>query len=900
MNDPTWTDATDAGAKPREDTASPPPTAPTVPDSSDSAFSSGQTLAYVGPAPPGTEGGEGEAAAPACPAELPAVAGYEILGVLGRGAVGVVYKARQVGLNRVVALKMILTGAHAAAGQLSRFRAEAEAAARLQHPNIVQIYEVGERDGLPFFSLEYVDGGSLDLRIGGAPQPPRQAAALAQSLARAMAYAHERGVIHRDLKPANVLLAFSREPEASAAGKDALASGSRLTGAVPKVADFGLAKRLEDDATATHSGVVVGTASYMAPEQAAGHTHAVGPPADVYALGAILYELLTGRPPFRGASLYETLRLVRKREPVPPRQLTADVPRDLETVCLKCLQKEPAKRYASADALADDLGRFLAGEPIRARRVSAPERLWRWARREPRLAALTGAVAALLLTVALGSLAFAWRLKREKDQTERARQEADASARAADESANAARRNLEVAVKQHGLALDRVVQMVERLHGKLQPGAAKAGPEARALRDVVLKEALDTLAEAADEAARSGLTSFSRVASHYKMGRLFRTLGRPAEGLRQYEQARDLLVRLGQEQPNDDKVRGNLALMLATLGDTTLEVSGDAPAARDYYRQALEVEQDLIDHPRNGTYSEADGWRLLANYRHALANADVLLGGPAAAREQLLQALELRERLAARQSQFRSLLADTYEALGDVSWRLSDAATDDYYRKALAIRDELRAKAPASPAVQAALAHAYSGHGDALLRVARPEEALALYQKALPIRQAGVEKYPYNVRARAALAYTHYRIATALLRLGRREVADDEYRKALALYEQPPLAGSADLHDRGNTAIVLARCGRDAEAAGRAVALCKDAPRSASARFDAACCYAVCAGKAADTARQAEYRRKAVAALREAAGPGYKDVVALETDPDLDALRDDAGFKALLAELKKR
>jgi tetratricopeptide (TPR) repeat protein len=675
-----------------------------------------------------------------------------------------------------------------------------------------------------------------------------------------------------------------------------------LEEATPKIADFGLAKRLEEE-TATRSGTVVGTPSYMAPEQAAGRTHEVGPAADVYALGAILYELLTGRPPFRGDSLYDTLRLVRKREPAPPRQLAAGVPRDLETVCLKCLRKEPAKRYPSADALADDLGRFLAGEPIRARPVSAPERLWRWARREPRLAALAGAVAALLLTVALGSLAFAWRLKREKDETERARQEADASARAekearraADENAGVARRNAEQAAHQHSLALDRVVKMVERLHARLP-----SGPGAGALREAVLKEALDTLAEAAHEAERGGLTSFSRVAAHFKMGRLFRTLGRPAEAVRQYEQARDLLVRLGPQRPNDDKVRGNLALMLATLGDATLDATGDVPAARALYQQALEVQQDLMAHPRNAAYSEADGWRLLANYRAALGQADLLLGDPAAARGQLLQALELRERLAARHGQFRSFLADTYEALGDVSWRLRDAvATGDYYRKALAIRTDLSAKYPKDPSVQAALAHAYAGHGDALLRRGQAEKALALYRKALPIRQAGAEKAPYNVRAKAALAYTHYRLATALLRLGRREEADGEYRKALGMYERPPLAGSASLKDRGNTAIALARCGRDAEAAGRAEALCKDAPRSGCARFDAACCYAVCAGKAADTARQEEYRRKAVAALREAAGPGFKDVVALETDPDLDALRGDLRFEALLAELKKR
>jgi tetratricopeptide (TPR) repeat protein len=444
--------------------------------------------------------------------------------------------------------------------------------------------------------------------------------------------------------------------------------------------------------------------------------------------------------------------------------------------------------------------------------------------------------------------------------------------------------------------------MVQRLHGRLERGPAAAGPEAQAMRDAVLKEALDVLAEASREAEKGGITSYTMVAAHYKMGTLFRTLGRPAEGLRQYEQARAVLVRLGAEHPNDDKVRGNLALVLASLGDATLDVGGSAAEARDFYRQALEVQDDLTAHPRNAAYSEEDGWRLRANYLQALGKADVLLGDPAAAKEQFLQALALREKLAAGgRDEFRLHLSDIDDALGEVSWRLGEAAAaDDYYRKALAIREALAAKYRADPAVQGALATTRCGHGDARLRLGHPKEALDLYRKALPMWEARAKLYPYNVRARAGLAYTHYRIATALLRLGQREAADAEYRQALALYERPPLAGSANLHDRGNAAIVLARCGRDAEAAARAEALCKDAPRSGSARFDAACCYAVCAGKAGDTAQQAEYRRKAVAALRQAAGPGYKDVVALETDPDLDALRKDAEFKALLAELKKR
>jgi tetratricopeptide (TPR) repeat protein len=333
---------------------------------------------------------------------LPTVPGYEILGVLGRGGMGVVYKARQTSLKRVVALKMILSGDFAGAPELARFRAEAEAIARLRHPNIVQIHEVGEERGCPFFSLEFMEGGSLDRRVRGTPQPPRLAAGLVAVLARAMHVAHQMGVVHRDLKPANVLLGRRPDARVGAAGADE----PPLEAFDPKISDFGLAKRLGEESGQTHSGAILGTPSYMAPEQAAGRVREVGPAADIYALAAILYELLTGRPPFKGASAQETMEQVCTQEPVPVRELQPNVPRDLETICLKGLRKDSRQRYASAQALADDLQRWLDGRPILARPVPSWERAWKWVRRRPALAGLAAAVLFALVCLATGGWFF--------------------------------------------------------------------------------------------------------------------------------------------------------------------------------------------------------------------------------------------------------------------------------------------------------------------------------------------------------------------------------------------------------------------------------------------------------------------------------------------------------------
>ncbi len=362
-------------------------------------------------------------------APLPAVgavplyrlADYELLSEVGRGGMGVVFKARHVRLGRVVALKMILAGQLAHADDRVRFDTEAAAAAQLQHPGIVALYETGTHDGQPFFSMEYVSGSSLGQRVAQGQLPGRRAAAYLEKIARAVHYAHQRGVLHRDLKPANVLLDDDDQP---------------------KITDFGLAKLFRSDSGQTRTGAIIGTPSYMSPEQASARRD-LGPACDVWSLGAILYELLTGRPPFRGETALGTLTLVAETEPVAPRLLNPQVDADLETICLKCLEKDPGRRYASAEALADDLHRYLDGEPIAARRLGRLGRVRKWCRRKPAAAALLAVSACALAALLAGLAAFAV-LQRQNAEDERAlREEAEKERARADKARRLANSRLD-------------------------------------------------------------------------------------------------------------------------------------------------------------------------------------------------------------------------------------------------------------------------------------------------------------------------------------------------------------------------------------------------------------------------------------------------------------------------
>jgi tetratricopeptide (TPR) repeat protein len=491
-------------------------------------------------------------------AGTPEVPGYQILGRLGRGAMGVVFEARQVQANRRVALKMIQPFEEGAVAFRARFRREAEAAARLSHPNIVPVYEVGEASGRPFFSMELCPGGSLADRLDGKPLHPKQAAGLIEVLARAMYHAHTAGVVHRDLKPGNVLLTAEGEP---------------------KVADFGLAKQLDAAGGASVAGAVFGTPEYMPPEQARGKHTEVGPAADVYALGAILYEMLTGRPPFRGADAYETIEQVCTSDPVPVRRLQPKVPRDLETITLKCLHKEQGRRYATADELADDLRRFRSGEPVRARPVRRWERAWKWAKRRPGMAALWATVV-VVTAVSFGLVTWAWQRAADKAEDEAiARREAQELAeknyRLA-EDANAAAE----AEKSARVTSQQVTDFLAGLFEASDPTGFNIGLRRSRERSKELS-AVELLNRGAERVEREtdGLT---RAALQDVIGNVYRSVNRYAEA------ERFLSAGLAERRRQLGEDHLDVATSFFHLGWLRQEL-GDYDEAERLYRQALDI-----------------------------------------------------------------------------------------------------------------------------------------------------------------------------------------------------------------------------------------------------------------------------------------------------------------------
>jgi tetratricopeptide (TPR) repeat protein len=580
---------------------------------------------------------------------LPAVAGYTVLGVLGRGGMGVVYKARQTGLRRIVALKMVLHGNHIGDGERHRFQAEAEAIAQLAHPNIVQVYEVGEHGGAPYFSLEYCAGGSLEKQLDGTPWEAKRAAELIQMLAGAVHAAHQTGLVHRDLKPGNILLT---------------ADG------VPKVTDFGLVKRL-DVPGHTQTGAVVGTPSYMAPEQARAEAGQVGPAADVYALGAILYELLTGRPPFKAATPLDTVLQVLSEEPVALRRLQPKVPSDLETICHKCLEKDPHQRYQSAAALSEDLRRFGAEEPVMARPVGPVGRLVKWARRRPAVASLVVTVA-LVAAIGLAGVLWAYGEARKEalranEQTEQARQQA----KRVDDKATEARAAEVLARRQQEKAQKEAATARAVTHFLTDDLLAEAAPENNPVGNkLTVRELLDRAARKMD--TRFGLFEEPEVEAtvRFTLGETYRQLGEYAQAEKHL--GRSFALRkevLGLTDPQTLVALNNLAL--------SVKLQRKLTEAEPLYRAALDASTQALGAEHRTTLT------LLNN----LAQLLVELGRHAEAEPLMQRCTETRRRALGEHDN------DTLVSMNNLAsyWQQQGkwAEAEPLYRRTLALRREL-------------------------------------------------------------------------------------------------------------------------------------------------------------------------------------------------------------------
>jgi serine/threonine-protein kinase len=819
---------------------------------------------------------------------------YEVLGELGRGGMGVVYKARQVGLDRLVALKMILAGAHAGPEELERFRLEGLAVAKLRHPQIVQIFDVGEHQGLPYFSLEFLEGGSLAKKLAGNPLASSEAAELALKLARGIAAAHQHRIIHRDLKPANILITADGEP---------------------KITDFGLAKQLEDDSHQTRTGAVMGTPSYMAPEQAWGHTDQIGPAADIYALGAILYELLTGRPPFRGASAIDTLDQVRHQEPVAPSQLVPKMPRDLETIALKALQKDPKRRYESAEDLADDLQRYLDGKPIQARPVSPAEQAWRWAKRNPWVASLSGAVGLLLLTIAVVSSMLNYQLNIQKNEAltqktnaetardleKQARQAAELAQRKEAEARARADKNYEEALQQNSLALDAVRGVIVNLDNSL-----RRNPSTLRLREQLVTLALRDLDKVKERALANPLYDRDTARILARMGDIYLENNRVQNAAELYERAGTLLERFARDNPNDPVGVRNVAAISNKQAEAVLRL-GEGAKARELYLKGLELRREWAR--RLPGFAEAR--KAIAESHGYLGNVAVKLGDPVAARrhyeESVKEYAELPPEIA-DQPLTRRDRAIQEAALGDVVLKLEDTdEAERWLRAALQQREALLKSLPRNLTLIRDVALSRLGLGDLLLTARNdPVTAWAEYAQAhkafVQLHQADTE----NLSARRDLAKILYRLGETARRLEATRIATETtpgrftaqkyFEECLTLRDALARIDPTDTQARIDWMLALARCGRTDEAEPLIDSLLETARGDARLLFQAACGLALCStSNDRETARRA--RDRAFAVLADLIRNGWKDRFALRTDPDLEPIRGDDRFAPLIAQL---
>ena len=713
---------------------------------------------------------------------------YVILEELGRGGMGVVFKARQESLNRVVALKMILAGSLAGRDAVQRFYAEAEAVAQLDHPNIVPVYEFGEHDSRPFFSMGFVDGAGLDNQLKNGPLAPRDGAQLLRTISAGVEFAHSKGIVHRDLKPANILIDSN---------------------GVPRITDFGLAKNTGDDSGITGTGQVMGTPSFMPPEQAAGQQSEIGPRSDVYSLGAMLYAMLTGRPPFQAASVMETLKQVLESEAVSPRQLNPVVDKDLETICLKCLQKEPDNRYASAAALVEDLDRYLDGRPIIARPISRPAQFVRWCRRNP----LGATVAGLVLFLAIAGPTVAYdqyrinnlldaALTAEREALQR-RNEALAQTEQAIEDYVSTVKNAELLqdprfkpllttllrdalshyesyVRMHlddqdPETRERVAKAVLEIASINQ----KSGSMGEAVNGY--REGVELLAKLQDEAWSHSSAELLAKARLQLAVVLDRT-GKVEEGAIQLEKARQEFVLLAETEPDVVQHQRNLADCLHSIG-LHYQFVGGAQEAVANCEEARKIREQLGDQSPDSAEAQAD----LATSHNDLGSLYRQLGNLDESLESHRQALRIRASLVQNNPDdvdLKRQLATSYRNIGIHHAEADETeAAIDAYRKSISIRRELAEAHPNVTAYQADLAGTLTAAGILYDDLGMLEESLAAYTDSLRIRERLLRTSPSDTELQSAVAGAYTNISLHQSGMGDLEDAKSSQLKALETYK---------------------------------------------------------------------------------------------------------------------